>query len=142
MKDLLNAKNLLSTGKFTCVICKDETVYTSNLRGVRPLVEWYESNITLTNFSAADKVIGKATAFLYVLLDIKNVHANVISKPALKVLKESSIYVEYNTLVDNIINRTGDGICPFEKVVSNETNEMEAYKLIRLKMKELNIEIK
>ncbi len=139
MNDLLRAKDLLKTGNFTCVLCKGEKIYTSTHRGVKPLVNWYEEGLNADGFSAADKVIGKATAFLYVLLGIKSVYAAVLSKSALEVLESYNIEVTYTTLAEHIINRTGDGICPFEKAVTNTDNLTQAFSLIKEKMKELNI---
>ncbi len=137
--DLINAKELLAAKKFTCVICKGDEVYTSVLRGVKPLVAWYESGSSFYGFSAADKVVGKATAFIYVLLGVKSVYAQVISKSALNVLHNNGIEAEYATLTENIINRSGDGICPFEEAVL-EVNECGiAYDAIKYTMKKLNI---
>lgn len=135
--DLIKAKKLLSDGGFTCVLCKDETVYTSSRRGVKPLLEWYENGTDLAGFSAADKVVGKATAFLYALLGVKAVYANVISRPAAEVLRESGIVFECGEIADNIINRSGDGICPFEKAVLGFADKHEAYRAIVRKMNEL-----
>ncbi len=139
MNDLNNAKKLLSKGEYTCVLCKGEKIYTSTLRGVKPLASWYEEKIDAKDFSAADKVVGKATAFLYVLLGVKKLYAGVISEGALCVLKEHGIYAEYTTLTEHIINRTGDGICPFENAVLKISQPVEAFKAITDKMKEMNI---
>lgn len=130
MKDLNKAKSLLKQGNFTCVILKEEKLYTSDLRGVKPLLEFYKNGTDINGFSAADKVVGKATAFLYVLLGIKEIFALVISRPALEVLRNNEIYIEYETLTDNIINRKGDGICPFEMAVMEITSHTEALKAI------------
>ena len=70
-----NAKELLESGGYTCVITDGDRVLTSTLRGVKPLVQFLESGRDLTGFSAADKVVGRATAYLYVLLGVKN-HSN------------------------------------------------------------------
>ena len=67
-------------------------------------------------------------------------YAHVISKPALAVLEEHEIQVQYGTLVDNIINRKGTGICPFEETVLNISEPQEAYQAIRQKMIEMNIQ--
>jgi len=141
MTDLQKAKELLYKGKYTCVICKDDKVYTSDLRGVKPLVIWYSTSVSFDEFSAADKVVGKATAFLYLLLGVKFVYASVISRSALTLLKENDIVVEYETLVDYIVNRNRDGVCPFEKAVLEIREKTEAYNAIRAKMDELNIKI-
>ncbi len=140
MNDLNKATELLLNNNFTCVICKGDTIYTSTNRGVKPLVSWYREGLNFKGFSAADKVIGKATAFLYVLLGVKAVYANVISKSALQVLTENNIYVEYSELTDLIINRRGDGICPFEDAVMNVDSPEKAYKEILNKMMEFNIQ--
>ena len=112
--DLQKAKALLKEKELTCVLYKDETVYESSRRGVAPLMEHWEKGTDLRGFSAADKVVGKATALLYCLLGVKAVYANVISDPALDVLLRAGIQVQYALLVDAIQNRTGDGFCPME----------------------------
>ncbi len=141
MDDFIKAKQMLSSGEYTAILCKDDTVYTSTLRGVKPLVQWVESGNDFRDFAAADKVIGKATAFLYLLLGVRAVYAQVISKPALQILSEEGVYVEFTTLVDNIINRQGNGICPFEEQVLNISDTKDAYIAIREKMQQLNISI-
>ena len=139
MDDFLKVKEMLNSGEYTAVLCKDGNVYISIQRGVKPLVRWLEDKTDFSGYVAADKVVGKATAFLYLLLGVRAIYAQVISKPALQVLKEQNIAVEYGTLVDNIINRTGDGICPFEQQVLILSDKNEAYDLIREKMRQMNI---
>jgi len=110
-------------------------------RGVKPLVIWVESENDFSNYSASDKVVGRATAFLYVLLGVKAVYARVISESALQVLKEHNIKTEYGELVKHIIDRRGDGICPFESAVLDVQDTMTAYDVICSKMCEMNITI-
>ena len=137
--DLEKAQFFLQSENKTCVLCKDDKIYSSTLRGVKPLVQWLADEMDVEGFSAADKVIGKATAYLYVLLKVKNVYAQVISKGALAVLKDRGIEVQYGTLVENIINRKGDGICPFEAAVWEIQDPEAAYVAIRKKMEEMKI---
>lgn len=139
IKDLNQAKEILSAREYTCVMCRGDEVYTSTQRGVKPLVVWLESGKDLKGFCAADRVVGKATAFLYVLHGVKAVYAHVISRSALQVLTEHHIETEYRTRVDHIINRQGNGICPFEAAVLDVVAPDAAYKTIRKKMKEMNI---
>lgn len=139
MRDLEQAKIKLQEGEYTCVVCKGDSLYTSTHRGVRPLMEWINQAIDFIGFSAADKVVGKATAFLYVKLGVKAVYARVISKPALEVLKTHNIVAEYDTLVDNIINRKGDGFCPFELAVLSTDDPATAYQLIQQKLAQLGL---
>ena len=136
---LLWVKQRLAEGEFTCVLKKDEKVYESKQRGVKPLVELLASNADFTSCDAADRVVGKATAFLYVLIGARAVYARVISKSALVVLSERGITVEYESLAEYIVNRKGDGRCPFEELVLNENDEKIAYQKIKTKLSELGL---
>ena len=139
MENRKKAKELLESGGYTCVLTNGEEVYTSTLRGVKPLVQFLESDTAFAGFSAADKVVGRATAYLYVLLGVQALYAQVISRPALAVLQENGIHTQYGNLVCNIINRKGDGICPFEAAVMEIDDPDRAYDAIREKMREMNI---
>ncbi len=130
MEALNKAKALLRANGYTCVVCKGEQVAFSTERGVKPLLDWYEGGVNFTGYSVADKVVGKATAFLYLLLGIRSVYAGVISRSALKVLQREKITVEYGELVEHIVNRRGDGICPFEAAVLEIEDSTEAYAAI------------
>ena len=138
---LLQAKEILKSGNYTCVLTDGTTVYTSTLRGVKPLVQFLENGNIPHGFSAADKVVGKATAYLYAMLNVKELYAQVLSEPAALVLQAHGVYVQYDTLVPNIINRSGEGICPFEAAVMEIDNKDVAYAAILQKMKEMNITI-
>ena len=139
MMDLANAKQLLSAGNYTCVLCKEKTVYTTAERGVKPLVRWLTEGTDLKGFSAADRVVGKATAYLYCLLGVKAVHSLVMSGAAARVLAENGISATQDKLVDNIINRQGNGVCPFEEAVWEIADPREALTAIRKKMASMQI---
>ena len=79
----------------------------------------------------ADRVIGRGAALLLIKGGIKEVFAYVISEPALEVLHANNIIVNYISLQLNIINRTGDGICPVEKLTADIDSPEEAYKKIK-----------
>ena len=137
-KNLDKAKELLKANDITLALYNGEKEITSQKRGVSPLVDFLQSKQTLVGFSAADKVVGKGAAFLYVLLGVSEIYAAVISRPALDILLKYGIKTEYGTLVDNIINRKGDDICPIEASVLKTVNPNEAYAAIIKKLNELN----
>ncbi len=137
--DSERARVILDTGTYTCVLCCGDTTHTSTRRGVAPLVAWYAEGTDLRGFSAADRVVGRGAAFLYILLGVTAVHAVVISAPALSLLTTYGITVTYDTCVDHIINRTGDGPCPFEHAVLDIEEPAEAYRAIRLCMAQMHI---
>ena len=135
--DLNKARSILETGDYTCVICRGENTYTATERGVKPLLNWLDNGLDLTDYSAADRVVGRATAFLYCLLGVKEVYARVMSHPAAEVLKAAGIAAEAGQLVEGIINRRGTGPCPFEAAVLDIQDPQEALAAIRRKMEQI-----
>jgi hypothetical protein len=113
------------------VLCKENVIYTSTKNGVAPLIEWLTNDINITGFSAADKIVGKAAALLFVLGGVREVYSPVMSETAVDVFTRYGIATEYETLVPIIINRTGTGPCPMEQAVTNIENPSEALKAIQ-----------
>lgn len=133
------ARKILEEQGYTCVLRKDATILTATERGVKPLVRWLTEDIDVRGFSAADKVVGKATAYLYCLLGVKEVYAHIMSISAREVLTRHGITAAQGKLVENIINRQGTGICPFEAAVLDIHAPEEALTAIRAKMQEMHI---
>ncbi len=136
MPDLKKAKALLPEG-YTCVVCMGSVTYTSTRRGVAPLLEWLESGVDLRGFSAADKVVGKAAAMLYVLLGIKAVYAEVLSERAAAVFNRFGIAFSCGETVPKIRNRTNTGFCPMEEATAAIDDPHEALCAIRERLRTL-----
>ena len=136
-QELQQALDILQTEACTCVLCGDGRVYRSNLRGVRPLLQWLDDGVDLMGFSAADKVVGRGAAFLYRLLGVRRVHGCVMSVAAVKVLRAGGIEVTWDTLVEGIRNRAGDGPCPMEAATEGITDPEMALEAIRQKLRSL-----
>ena len=138
MNDMEKARALL-TGDHTCAVCRGEACYTATLRGVKPLVVWLEEGVDFRGASAADRVVGRATAFLYCLLGVKEVYAHVMSTPAAEVLAAHGVAYSCGKEVPGIINRRGDGPCPFEAAVIDITEPVQALAAIREKMAQMGL---
>lgn len=136
-KSLEKAKKLLSSTNSTCVFCNEDVIFIDKRRGVRPLLDLLENDAHVDGFAVADKVVGKAAAYLYCLLNIGALYTRVISKPALQVLQNFEIPVEYDQLVEAIQNRDGSGPCPMESAVLDIGTPEEALIAIRNKLQEL-----
>ena len=132
------AREIFDSGNYTLVLCNKDEVITSSERGVAPLIELYRSGRDLSSFSAADKVVGRAAAFMYVLLGIKGVYAKCISHPAIEVLEKAGIELEYGECVERIASRDGKGLCPMESAVMGIDSASDAYAAILRKQKELS----
>ena len=137
MTNLEKARKLLDSGNYTCVVCREDIFHTTHERGVKPLLNWLDNSADLKNASAADRVVGRGAAFLYCLLEVTEVHARVMSRPAEEVLSAHGITAQADTFVDGIINRKGTGPCPFEEAVMGITDSREALAAIRKKMEEM-----
>ncbi len=138
MSSLLNEQFLaLLEGGYTCAIYQGEKVYKSEKRGVAPLLEWLDSGGNFQGFAVVDKVVGKAAAFLYVLLGVRAVYAFVISESAERVLLSHGIAVEYAEKVAAIRNRTNTGFCPMEQAVWEIEDANEAHTKVLQTLEEL-----
>ncbi len=131
------ARDILINGGYTCVIIKDDKEYKSKERGVKPLLSWLEQELELEGAYVSDKVVGKAAAFLYVLMKVKAIHAFVLSQPAYEVLQRYNICVSYDSLVPAIRNRDNTGYCPMESAVMGIDEPKEAKNRIIETMDEL-----
>lgn len=116
------------------MLCKGEALHTSTKKGVAPLVGWLVSGVNMQGFSAADKIVGKAAALLYVLGGVKEVYASVMSQTAADVLSRHGIHTECDTVVRTIVNRSGTGLCPMEQAVADIDDPAEALAAIQRTM--------
>ena len=137
--DLKKAVDLLSKGEYTCVLCKGSAVFTSKERGVKPLIAWLNSKTDFRGFCAADKVVGKAAAFLYVLLGVNAVYAPVMSKSAYKTLSKNGIEPLCDLSVEAIRNRSNTGLCPMEKTVMDIDDPETAFLMIKNKIESMAV---
>ncbi len=140
LSDICRAEKILKDGGYTCVLLKGEIRYTSRERGVKPLISFLESGGDFSGFSAADKTVGAGAAYLYVLLGVREVWAAVLSESAKKVLDDNGIKTYCESLVPQIINRAGDGVCPIERAVSAADTPKDALVIIKKTLRKLSVE--
>ena len=137
MDQLEQAKEILFQRNCTCVLCRGAQMLTDTRRGVRPLLDWLDSGLDLSGAGAADKVVGKAAAMLYCLLEIRAVYAGVLSQPALEVLQSHGIETTFGRLVPFIENRDKTGLCPMEEATLPLSEPADAPAAIREKLRQL-----
>lgn len=131
MDELEEIKALLQNEQLTCAVRTPRALYRSKERGVRPLIGWLRENPRFGEDGiAADKVIGKAAALLFVLGGVRQVYAGVLSELALAVFSAAGVRVSYGRLVPQIRNREGTGFCPMETMVAAVDSPAEAFRLL------------
>ena len=135
--DLDNARIHLEQCGASVVLCRDADLIEKYQRGIFPLLELLEDGADHTGYSAADKIVGRAAAFLFVRLGVRAVYGAVMSKGAVSVLSEHGIAAEYSTLTEGIRNRAGTGSCPMELAVQGIADPAEVYAALRRKADEL-----
>ena len=111
MEDLIC---LLHEGSHSLVVANGD-VCTFDGRGVSDLYSMFKENPGfLKGASLADKIVGKAAAALMALAEVREVYADVVSRPALDLLTDNKMSVSYGIIDPQIINRTKTGWGPLE----------------------------
>ncbi len=132
MTDLEIARSQLA-GHSIC-LCKDGAWFTDDGRGISPMLRFLDENRDLRGFSAADQIVGKAAAMLFVKAGIAAVYGEVMSQAGAEFLEANGIPHGCGTLTEQIINRQGTGICPMEETVSELDDPEAAYKALSARL--------
>jgi hypothetical protein len=118
--------------QYSLALIKDnKIIFSSKKSRLRPIVmcvmKCNESNCTLF-----DKVVGLAAARIIIHSKrISKVITNVISEPALSLLKSNKIEVEAKKKVPNILNDSKTGVCPMEQKAKIITDNSKFYKTMK-----------
>jgi len=128
-EDLKIAKRKLQENGLTLVIVKDSKVlFESASHGVSAFLKALDKlGYHMKGASIADKVVGKAIALLCVYAGIEAVYASVLSIKAKQVLEEYDVYLEWDRIVERILDASGGDVCPFEKAAMETDSPKEAY---------------
>lgn len=132
-----HVKQLLQQGGYSCVILsEDGTVFQSKKSGIAPLMDFIIKSQDKAR-EAADKVVGKSAALLFLKMGARRVYGQVMSEHAKKVFDAHGVNCSYGKLVPYIVNRRGDGMCPMEETVLETDDAETAYCLLCEKLKEM-----
>ena len=136
-KALAAAVAQIKSDKAACVVLRDGAVVkTAEGRGIGPILGLFDEGV-LAGATVVDKIVGKAAAMVMTAGGVTACYALTVSKTALSWFRAHGVAVEYETCVDVIINRQGDGPCPMEQTVKEIENEDEALFALRAKIDEL-----
>lgn len=138
----MNLKSLqekLNNEDLTLVAQIQDTIYTSQLKGIAPLINpTKENQLFFKDAIVVDRVIGKAAAMLLALSQVQYIYAYVLSRKAREILDAYKIDYDYEKLADYIVNRDHTGMCPMEKTVYDMTDLNEALAALIQKQEELS----
>jgi hypothetical protein len=114
----------------TLWICKERGIlFQSTQKGIAPLIEYIDTyGSSQGDITAYDRVIGNAAALLLGKAGCKTVYSVIGSEFAEETLQLFDIKYVFLSVVPYIINRTGDGMCPFEKAsIGTSSDEFFQY---------------
>ena len=127
--DLELAKLKLIEDDLSLVIVKKGTViFKTKKQGISGFLQAIENlNQDLVAASVADKIVGVAAAMLCVYAGVSSVFALTVSEGGLGVLEDNNIVCLFEKKVSNILNRSKNDVCPFEKVAIASGSSEGAY---------------
>lgn len=134
MADLEKLKQLIEENGYSYVLSDGERLVSGYGKGVKPLVDLIDGGLSYKGYAAADRIVGKAAALLYCVLEVSQLYAEVTTRDAVAVCTEHGIKISYGVLTDKIINRKGDGVCPMEQTVAEIDDPFLAYTAIKNKI--------
>lgn len=135
--DLVCVRARLEEGGASVVLCRGGVLTQKNGRGIRPLLELIESGQSFAGAAAADTIVGRAAALLFLHMGVGAVYGKVMSRGAFDELNTHGVAAVYETLTENILNREGTGSCPMEAAVCGVFLPQEAYERLRKRADEL-----
>lgn len=136
--DLEKAKAALKNDKCTCVLTLGSVMFKSTERGVQPLLDWMNSGNNYMGYMVADKVVGRAAAFIDIAMGIREVYAEVMSEGAKELLEKNHVAAYADTIIPQIMNHDKSDVCPLEKAVEGIENAAEALMPIELALIRMN----
>jgi hypothetical protein len=117
--DLALARARLRDAQLGMVVVRDgETVWESAAPGVASLLDAVENEARVRGAALADRVVGRAVALVAVHGAIAAVHGEVMSEPAVAVLRSHGTLLSYDRRVQFVHNRAGTGLCPLEQLTA------------------------
>jgi hypothetical protein len=120
---------------------KGNVIYTSKGFGLWPLYHFYKKNDPYFPVQIYDKVTGTGAArFILAMGNVNYVYTMVITKNAYTLLKQHNIDVDYDEMVESILNKQKNDLCPVEKLSLQHddfSNFMQALDVFYLNIKEI-----
>ena len=131
--DINIARETLSTEDYSIVVIRDGKILIHKQGdGIRPIMSIIdELGDELEGTVIGDRILGKASAFLCRYSKVKGVYSPQATKTAIAILIIGGIPCQADEMIPFITNRSGDGLCPFEKMLQNVESPDEAYKILK-----------
>jgi hypothetical protein len=131
----------LDASGLNLMILKDGVIaFSSAGKGISPLLEAVETLGLgqLAGSMVVDRVVGKAAALIMGYFKAACVYTEVLSRRGAASLDACGISCCTEEIIEEVLNKDGTDICPFEKAVLNIENPAEGYHILKKTMKRLS----
>ncbi len=129
--DVETGLDALATGASVALIKSGKVLATATGGGVAPFVEAATTaGKSTVGSTLVDRVVGRAVALLALYFGVTRVHGLVMSRPAYQLLAEAGLRVTSEELVEHILRRDGNGICPMEEMAMAIDSPTKAWDVI------------
>jgi hypothetical protein len=136
LDDMDVARDIISKKSCSVVVIKEGKVLTEKQGdGIRPILDAIvELGEGMHGTVVGDRILGKASALLCVYSKVDGVYSPQATKTAIAVLIRAGIPGQTEKIIPYVKNRNGDGVCPFEKILTDIDSPEEAYKILKEKV--------
>lgn len=137
MKNLEKAKKLFENNNLTFALVSNDKTITSQKKGLQELILLAQNEDAFFEWSICDKICGRAAAFLFVFMGLKEVHAKKMTKLAIQILDRAEIEFSYDELIDTVLDENMKELDRFEKAVLRSGSAIQALKDLTIELSKL-----
>ena len=124
--------NIVNADYLSLAVYNHDSLSTYHQRGVNDLLELLENEPQrLKGAIVADKIVGKASASLLIVGDVKELYTNIIATPAREMLEKVGIVVSAKEEVPMILNRDRSGQCPMDQSLNGIDDPEECVNILK-----------
>ena len=133
IKDINIARSTLSSEEYSIVLIRDEKIlkYKREI-GIRSILELIEEiGDEIKEMVVGDRILGKASAFLWRYSKIRGIYSPQATKTAIAILIIGGIPCQADEMIPFIVNNNTNYLSSFEKMLQNVESPEEAYKILK-----------
>ena len=129
-------RDILETSDTSVVVVKNSQIIGKKTgHGLRPFLELIdELGENIHGCIIGDKILGKASSLLCRYSQARAVYSPQATKTAIALLIMGGIPCQVDEMIPMIKNKSGDDMCPFEKMLGSIACPDEAYKILKEKI--------
>jgi hypothetical protein len=133
MQDLERARLRLKERNLSLVVVKNgKVIFETESHGIKGFLEAVKLfDKELAGSSVADRIVGRAIAFLCVCFQVSAVFAVTMSMEGVRIVEDHNIFYQSEKCVPTILNQKRNDICPFEKLALTFATPEETYRKLR-----------